>query len=252
MTSEVDGPTRNLGLARYARLRWNTPLSADHAEILLRHLQPRDGNDILDLGCGWGELLLRAVAAGSIEAVSSCRGVGIDTDESLLERGRTLASQRGLDTQVTFVCGRAEGWHQTADRLICVGAAHAWGGAEAALTHLFDLTRPGGRLLFGDGCWERPPTGAASALFGTDVLPLRDLMAHATAQGWRTLSLTLADQREWDEFESGWRAGREEWLLANPEHSSAATVRAELDARLTEYLTIYRGVLAFCYLVLAR
>ncbi|MGO9488464.1 MAG: hypothetical protein ACLQBB_05490 [Solirubrobacteraceae bacterium] len=64
--------------------------------------------------------------------------------------------------------------------------------------------------------------------------------------------MSTADRREWDEFESTWRAGREEWLLANPDNDRAEAERAELDARLDEYVTVYRGVLGFCYLVLAR
>lgn len=252
VSSGVSGLARDPDRARYARLVWNTPLSDEHAGGLLHHLDVRSGHDILDLGCGWGELLLRAVAAGSIDPAAPCRGVGVDIDDSQLTRGRALAFERGLDAQVSFVGARAEAWQQRADRILCVGAAHAWGGAEAALKHLIALTRPGSRLLFGDGCWEHPPSEAALALFGADVLPLRDLVSHASTLGWRILDLSCADQREWDVFESGWLAGREEWLLANPEHPGAAAVRAELDGRLMEYLTVYRGHLGFCYLVLAR
>ena len=51
--------------SRYARMRWNTPLSAEHADLLLGQLDLRPVRArlrIADLGCGWGELLLRAVA----------------------------------------------------------------------------------------------------------------------------------------------------------------------------------------------
>ena len=44
--------------ARYAGMRWNTPLPVDHAELLLDRLELEPGADVLDLGCGWGELLL--------------------------------------------------------------------------------------------------------------------------------------------------------------------------------------------------
>jgi hypothetical protein len=56
-------------------------------------------------------------------------------------------------------------WNTPADRVICVGAAHAWGGTAAALSELAGVVPPGGRLLYGDGCWEREPTDAASALY---------------------------------------------------------------------------------------
>jgi hypothetical protein len=106
--------------------------------------------------------------------------------------------------------------------------------------------------LFGDGCWDQPPTAAAAALFGEAVLNLTDLVNAAMQAGWRVLHLSTADQREWDDFESTWRAGREQWLLAHPTDHRSASIRTELETRLQEYLTLYRGVLGFAYLVIVR
>lgn len=237
----------NADHAKYGRMRWNTPLSDEHAAVLLDRFDIQPGTSILDLGCGWGELLLRAVARDG-----SALGVGVDTDAAAIERGRALAVECGLDGRVRFVNGAAAQWQDPADRVLCVGAAHAWGGTESALTSLRPLIRPGGRLLFADGCWAQPPTEAAAAMFGSDVLGLVDVVAAATGVGWRVLDLSTADQREWDEFEATWRLGREEWLLANPTDDEAAAVRVELDALLTEYVGGYRGVLGFCYLILTR
>jgi len=237
----------DIGQSRYAAMRWNTPLSEEHAALLLARLDPPAGATIVDLGCGWGELLVRAVAA----APGGASGTGVDSDESLLERGRALAAGRGLEGMVEFVSARAEEWDGVADRLLCVGASHAWGGSAVALEALYRRAKPGGRLLFGDGCWEQPPTAAAARLFD-EVLSLEAFVAAASAAGWRVLSLTTADQREWDDFESTWRAGREEWLLARPGSSQAAQQHRALDDRLAEYLSVYRGVLGFCYLILAR
>jgi hypothetical protein len=134
--------------------------------------------------------------------------------------------------------------------VLCVGASHAWGGTAPTLAALRAQVTPGGRLLYGDGCWETGPTPAAAEIFGDEVLRLSEVVEHARSAGWRAISVTTADQREWDEFESTWRRGPEEWLLANPDAPDAGERRAELDQRLTEYLDVYRGVLGFCYLVL--
>jgi cyclopropane fatty-acyl-phospholipid synthase-like methyltransferase len=231
-------------------MRWNTPLSEAHASDLLDQLDVAGAQTILDLGCGWGELLIRAVAPRSGDP-SRRTGVGVDRDEALLERGRRSAARRGLGDAVRFVPGAAERWDQPAQRVLCIGAGHAWGGDAQALAALTAVVEPGGRLLFGDGCWERAPTSAAAELFGTDVLALPELARAAGDAGWRVLHLSTADQREWDEFESTWRAGREQWLAAHGDQPQAPEVRAELDALLAEYL-VYRGVLGFAYLVLGR
>jgi hypothetical protein len=40
----------DLDQALYARMRWNTPLSAEHAELLMDRLDLRAGLRIVDLG----------------------------------------------------------------------------------------------------------------------------------------------------------------------------------------------------------
>jgi SAM-dependent methyltransferase len=226
-------------------MRWNAPLSEQHAALLLDRLAIEAGATVVDLGCGWGELLLRAIER------APATGIGVDTDEAALERGRALATDRGLTDRVRFVNQPAAQWREPADRVLCVGASHAWGGTKAALEGLTNLAQAGSRLLYGDGCWERTPTAAAQALFD-EVLPLAEIVEHARVLGWRVLHLSTADQREWDDFESTWRAGRQEWLLANPAHEAAHSTRKRLDEQLAEYLDVYRGVLGHCYLVLAR
>jgi SAM-dependent methyltransferase len=230
-----------LAAARYAALRWNTPLSESHAEELLDHLDLAEATHVVDLGCGWGELLLRAARR--------TKATGIDTDPAGLDRGRRAALDRGLD--VTFVEQRAEDWRGTADRALCIGSSHTLGGSRAMLDRLAEVV-PHGRVLVGDGCWEVRPTAAAHTIFGDDVLPLADLVTACGDAGWQVMHLSTASQHEWDDFESRHRAGLREWLLANPSDPRAGEVKAGQDAREQEYLTAYRGVLGLAYLVLAR
>jgi hypothetical protein len=68
----------------------------------------------------------------------------------------------------------------------------------------------------------------------------------------RAIHLSSASQLEWDDFESTFRAGRQEWLLDNPAHPRADEIRDWLDTREREYVSVYRGLLGFAYLVLAR
>jgi cyclopropane fatty-acyl-phospholipid synthase-like methyltransferase len=237
-----------LDAARYAAMRWNTPLSEAHADALIEGLDIGAAELVLDLGCGWAEFLIRALQT----ADARCRGIGVDTDGALLERAAASIARSGLEERVRLEQRPATEWVTRADRVICIGASHAWGGTAAALQALHTVVSPGGRLLFGDGCWEGAPTAEVLAIFGGDVLPLAELIEHALDAGWRLLSFSTADQREWDDFESSWRRGREEWLLSHPEHLDAAEIRQQLDDRLREYVKEYRRVLGFCYLVLAR
>lgn len=241
-------PDPDSGEVVYSKMRWNTPLSEEHATLLLERLDVARGQEVLDLGCGWGELLLRAIADRP-----AATGIGLDSDPRALQRGREAAAKRGLSDRVSFVIGDAPGWTSPADRVVCIGASHAWGGSAETLHALSGLVRPGARILFGDGCWERPPPSeAAAAIFGEDILALSDLVEQAMAGGWHLIHLSTADQREWDDFEATWRAGRQEWLKANPHDSRAGPVRHKIDLQVRDYVGSYRGVLGFAYLILSR
>jgi len=244
-------------LALYARMRWNVPLSAEHAGLLLDRMSLGPGQAIADLGCGWGELLMSAVARAGPGAV----GTGIDIDEppaavyvsgplEVLPRARDEAARRRLD--VRFIQADVSAWRGTADRVLCAGASPAFGGTTAALRALAGHVPPGGRLLFGDCFWARSPSREAVGLFGEETMPLPGLMEACRAEGWRVIHLSTASQLEWDDYESAFRAGRQEWLLASPGHPRAAGIRDWTDARERQYVTVYREVLGFAYLVLAR
>lgn len=239
---------RELEAARYSAMLWNTPLSEAHGDALIERLDASAAGSVLDLGCGWAELLIRVLQSADGE----CTGTGVDTDSTLLERAATSIARRGLKKRISLEQRPAAEWVKPADRVICIGASHAWGGTTSALQALSSVVTPGGRLLFGDGYWEREPTPEALAIFGQGVLPLAELIEHALDAGWRLLSLSTADQREWDDFESSWRRGREQWLLANPDHPDAREIREQLNTRLREYVNQYRRVLGFCYLVLTH
>ena len=248
--SEV-GPGHDGGLAEamYAAMRWNAPLSESHADLLLNRLDLPGCGSVLDLGCGWGELLIRAVTAAMDAGVS---GVGVDTDGPDLKRGRQAAIDRGIEDRVKFVEASAVGWSEPADRVLCVGASHAWGGTAAALHALVEMVTPGGRLLFGDGFWQRHPGKSAVEIFGEDVASLAELVRLAHSAGWQVLHLSEADQLEWDDFESTWRLGRHQWLAEHADSPTAPQLAEELRAGVLEYLDVYRGVLGFGYLVLSR
>ncbi|WP_410616827.1 SAM-dependent methyltransferase [Amycolatopsis sp. lyj-109] len=234
-----------LNLLRRSRMCWNTPLSETHAELLLDRMDLTGGH-LVDLGCGWGKLLLQALGRAR-----DLRGTGVDTDEGALARARAATLDRGLGSRVDWVEADAADWADPAERAFCIGAAHIFGSTKEALERLARVV-PSGRLLYGDGFWAAPPGPAALEIFGPDLLTLPELLDAADAAGWRVLHVSTADQLEWDDFESTSRAAWEEWLAGHRDDPRAGEVREWLDRRLREYVRDYRGVLGFTYLVLGR
>ena len=69
------------GPGYYDWLEFNTPLSSARADAIALGLATRRPRTVLDLGCGWGELLLRTVAAAD-----GATGRGVDSDGQGLDR----------------------------------------------------------------------------------------------------------------------------------------------------------------------
>jgi SAM-dependent methyltransferase len=222
--------TPEAGHASLSRLTFNCPLSSPRGYALIEELGLKHGARLGDLGCGWAELLLRA-----LERVPGTTGEAIDTDEAGLARGRRNALERGLAARVSLEQGDAGAWTARIgafDALLCLGSSHALGGTEPALVALRRMLRQDGRALFGEGFWAKPPTPAALAALGTTPDGLTDLaglVARAEAAGLRALSVQEATQDEWDDFHA---------LSRGAVHDSG-------------YQDGYRGVLGFAFLVLA-
>jgi Methyltransferase small domain len=228
-------------------LRWNTPLSEERADRLLGALHLDEARRIVDLGCGWGELLLKA-----LEPSPRLTGEGVERDVRYVERARASADARGLASRVQFVVGDVVRYSGTAGRLICIGTEHAWGGAATALPALRLRVRPGGLLLYGGGFWQCEPSASMHRLFGTLPSSRPALAGLAERAGWSLVRLESADRHEWDEFESGWNQDLEELAVREGPSELGRQARRLLRARRSEYEDGYRGVLGFAYLVLKR
>ncbi len=221
----------------HAGLTFNAPLSEERANALVAALPISPGHHVLDLGCGFGELLLRV-----LEAHPATTGIGVDTDKEALDRGVRAAARRGLHERVEFVDAPAETFVDVADVVVCVAASHAFGGARAALEWLHQSVTPGGRVLYGDGFWAAEPSPAALAAIGD--LPRREAIRAAVAAArFRIERDEESDLAEWDAFESGWRAG-----LETSDDPEAVAFGAE---RRREYEDGYREAIGFNWLVLA-
>jgi cyclopropane fatty-acyl-phospholipid synthase-like methyltransferase len=223
-----------LSAASHALLTFNSPMSLGRARRLIEHLAAQPGERALDLGCGWGELLISLVTS-----VDGVQGDGIDTARLEIARGRRVAP-----SSVRLHIGDAGTWDEPADIVLCLGASFAFGGTAAALAAVRGLLRPGGRALIGEGIWAHPPTEAA--LRGLDatedeLTDLRGLLALAGTAGLEVIHFELADQEEWDHFEASWCEGLRR--TGDPEALNLAARHEE------GYRKGYRGMLGFAYLI---
>jgi len=242
---------------RLTRLTFHGPLSEPRAGQITRRLTRTKPATVLDVGCGWGELMLRILAA-----VPGAIGTGIDVNAEDLVRGRQAALDRGLGSQATFIQESATATSRgPADLVLCVGASHVLSEAKPprhtteALHSLRRLVTPGGRVFLGEGFWERPPTEAEIAsmwpgIAAGDHHDLAGLVGLAVSAGFRPEWIETASLDEWDEFESGYLADVEEWLVTHADHPLAEETRKKADDHLSIWLRGSRGVMGLAYLTL--
>ncbi|MFV2121555.1 SAM-dependent methyltransferase [Streptomyces sp. Act-28] len=242
---------------RLAHLTFHGPLSETRAGRLVASLAAARPATVLDIGCGWGEFLLRVLAA-----VPDATGVGLDVEAGDLARGRKLAGERGLAGRVDLVEESALGTSRgPADLVLCLGAGQALCDPEGpydvavVLRELRRLVTPGGRVLLGEGFWERVPEPEELARMwpgarAGDHPLLGALVDEAVRAGFRPAWIETADRDEWERFESGYRHDVELWLAGHPDHPAAAETRARVDRQRASWLNGYRDVLGMAYLTL--
>ncbi|GAA2911867.1 MULTISPECIES: methyltransferase domain-containing protein [Streptomyces] len=236
---------------RHTRLTFHGPLSEARADRLISRLTRNSPTTVLDIGCGWAELMLRVLTAAP-----DATGTGVDIDAEALARGREAATARGLADRVRFVEGSAtETPQDPADLVLCLGASQALGDRlPEALKELRLRVADGGRVLLGEGFWQRTPTPAElSGMWPdaavTDHHDLATLVDLAIEAGFRPEWTETASLDEWEEFESAYLADVEVWLAEHPGHPLAAETRERADRHRARWLT-YRGVLGLAYLTL--
>ena len=239
-------------------LSWNTPLSESRADRLVSFLADGTPATVLDVGCGWAELLLQVLAAAP-----DARGRGLDLNELAIDHGQALARERGLADRVDLVAADGRTASGPVEALVCIGASQTWGPPveanqpldyAAALTALRALLPRGGRLVYGEGVWSSPPTDAAVApLAGRadEFVDLPALLELAVAHGFAPVQVHEATLDEWDTFEAGFTACYARWLAGHdPDHPDAAEARDRASAKRAAYFSGYRGVLGLAYLCL--
>lgn len=101
---------------------------------------------VLDIACGYGELLLRWWER------HGSTGMGVDSAGYTIRRAREQKAKRAPEASIDFMQGRGEEY-QTDERFdvaSCVGASWVWGGYEGTLDALRRLAKPGGILICGE------------------------------------------------------------------------------------------------------
>jgi SAM-dependent methyltransferase len=169
------------------------PLTSDDLDLVINVLDPKDGDQALDLACGHGELLHRLTGRAAVGAT------GVDLSPWVLIRAAakspTIAWWLGDAADVPS----APDW----DIVTCLGGSWIWNGFAGTAAALAARTAPGGRLAVGD-LRLRSPADRVALGNAPEAATLTD---DEQADVLRSLGLEPVEQVVPDE--AGWRAYHE-------------------------------------------
>jgi SAM-dependent methyltransferase len=208
--------------------------------------------DILDVGCGTGEIVARLA-----EAFPHARLVGVDLEEPHLERARGRCA--GFGERARFQQGDAQALpfaDASFDLAVCRHVLQAVSDAPRALAEMCRVVRPGGRLhllaedygmlwchptpLDADDFWQRAPL--FSAAVGCDLHVGRKMFTLLTDLGLIDIRAdyvvvdTLRVPRE--TFVRIWEAWRDGFTDAIVQHNRMP--RAEVEERWRQMIACAR------------
>lgn len=207
---------------RQARAFARSPFQRDPDRLkrLIRFLEPRPGDRILDVACGPG-IVTAALARGGYAAI------GIDLTE-------TMVRQAGADDGCRYVVGdvmRLPFRAGAFDRVVCRNSFHHFDDPLSATRQMAKVVRPGGAVLVED---MRAPDDAARRDYHETVERLRDPAHVRTLARMEIVSILgsaglAIDQEESVQMDLDF----EDWLeRAYPPAEDGARVRAMMAACL--------------------
>ena len=202
----------------------------------IRDLVGRETGKVLDVGCGNGAVL----------ACLGATGTGIDLDEDALDEAKRRAPAcRFIAGDAKSVLARLD---TSPDLVICLGASQAIGSQHEALEFFAHLLRPGGRLLFGDGFWQKTPSPEYLEFLGADIDDMSDFETFRKAGDQFGLGSTasyVSNRDDWDSFEDSYYKSMLEWCEANPDDPDEAKFRQKMTSWRQAYETHGRESLGF-------
>lgn len=230
------------------RMELVNPISAEKLLHLGRVIGLQPGQQVIDFGCGYGEMLRLWGESYGIN------GLGIDVRALACERARNKFSRIGWQDRFEIVQGNAATYAYTPHAYqvaACIGSTFIWGDFRGAIRGMQDALVPGGALAIGEVYWRTghaPPAYVRQEQLFTET----ELLAIAREEGFEVGYVVRASQDDWDNYEAeNWR-GLLDWLEKNPEHPERAQVHTFLSESQDEYFRYGREYVGWAVYLLRR
>jgi cyclopropane-fatty-acyl-phospholipid synthase len=184
-------------------------------DLICRKLDLRPGDRFLDVGCGWGALVIHAASNYGVEAT----GITISTEQA--DEARKRAAAAGVTEHVDVICDDYRNLGGTFHAIASVGMIEHVGTRNLGsyFQHLRSLLAPGGQIL-NHGIVTRDRRRARGASFvRTYVFP--DGQLHTTEDAIAAAEVAGLELRDLEALRTSYALTLRHWV-ANLERNAAA------------------------------
>ena len=234
---------------------FSSPLSAETLDRVLALSGIERGWRAIDLGCGPAAMALHLAERYGVTVEA------VDRSRTMLDLARARAQAHPAGGRLSFHEAESMAYLAAAepcDLLMAVGAgALVPGAADNAeqLAALAKAVRPGGRVLWGESFWKRPPSETMRAGLG----PVAALYAGHTeyvlageAAGLTPLYAAVSSDQEWDEYAWRYATAVEAYAAGHKGDPAAEAMRQRIVAWRRLYLAEGRDTLGFGLYLFAK
>jgi cyclopropane-fatty-acyl-phospholipid synthase len=158
-------------------------------DYICRKLRLKDGQKVLDVGCGWGGFALYAAEHFGVNVT----GVSLSQEQVRWANELVSASQRGEQIKILCKDYRALSESSSFDAIVSIGMSEHVGREKLPgyFGSIWRLLKPGGVFLnhaIGEGCRYRPSRGPSfidEYVFpDSDIPPIESVLGFATGVGF--------------------------------------------------------------------
>ena len=234
-----------LSAIAHANHHFSSPVSPEMLDRVLALSGIERGWRTADLGCGPAAMALHLAEHYGVQVEA------VDRSPIMLDlaKGRLQGHPR-----VSFTLAESADWlakTQPCDLLMAVGAGMLVEGATSnaqQLKALAKAVKPGGRLLWGETFWKKPPsdmlraaTGPVAALYASHA----DYVMAGEEAGLTPLYAAVSSDQDWDEYAWRYASAVETFAQSHADDPGAAAMRQRIAGWRRMYLAEGRETLGF-------
>ena len=209
-------------------------------------LKLKEGNRVIDFGCGSAEPLIIWAEEFGIT------GIGIDISEYFCDRAKKKLAVRGLSGRIEIVCSNGADYvfeERAFDAATCIGATFIWGGYKETIQAMKRAIHQNGRLGIGETHWLNDQVHPEYVQKHTSTHTEPELTQITRDEGFELEYIIRASHNDWERYYSDSWYGLIRWLEENPKHPDHEQVFKHFRTSQDDYLQFqrqYMGWAMYC------